>query len=149
MDAKLYLKELARMCHSNDYCVTCDAKDVCMDREGRDHVYTSNEEKLVEVVEKWSKEHHVLSNDEMMQKTFGKIEIVLPMSGAATIKTPDGQVKDFRSWLTDEYVRPPIIKKGCWNCGHQKALTTSYPCSICHGYEGTTDEPSYWEAKKE
>lgn len=133
MDAKEFLREWGRMCKQHDICKECDADSLC-------HKYTPTtpNPELVDAVEKWAKTHRALSNDEMMRKTFGEINIV--MAGSVTIKTPDGKVKDFRSWLYDEYVSPPIIEKRCLDCGYKTISSTAYPCSKCKDYE-------YWEAK--
>lgn len=153
MDAKEFIKEHQRMCsfyQERGKCNECPAHDPdksCV-------MFNQRDMGVVDLVEDWAKDHRALSNDEMMRKTFGEIKIV--MAGSVTIKTPDGKVKDFRSWLNDEYVSPPIIEKGCWNCNHQMMLITSYPCSKCIGYKYEADkdhfnwgtfEPEYWEAK--
>lgn len=70
MDAVVLQKEWARMCKSY-----VDCKDGCpLHINGRTYCFGMDKditEKRVEIVEKWSKEHPIITNGEKFEEVFG------------------------------------------------------------------------------
>lgn len=88
MDAVKYLKESNRMCYSINFCTECplDKENLCANS-----VTNGEEEKVVMLVEQWSKEHPLITNRQKFQQVFGR-----PLH---RIKNPTG-------WWDEEY-KPP------------------------------------------
>ena len=73
MDAEKYIKENKRMCNSYDGCINCpfnrannNEMDYCIDTTNSEIV-----KKQVEIVEKWSKEHPIVTNAMKFKEVFG------------------------------------------------------------------------------
>lgn len=87
MDAVKFLKECNRICDTVD-CLDCPLHDehICM------HGIEDDEaEKAVSIVEKWSKEHPVMTNEQKFREVFGETH--------SLVKAPS-------EWWVAEYKEP-------------------------------------------
>lgn len=70
MDANEYIKEAYRMC-SRYHCDECPARKGACIVSMSVSSSEAERERYVSIVEKWSKEHPVITNREVFRKTFG------------------------------------------------------------------------------
>jgi hypothetical protein len=66
MDAVSYIREKARMCKTITRCSECPLRNV-----GCGDSLKTSPEKILELVEQWSKEHPVLTNRMKFEEVFG------------------------------------------------------------------------------
>lgn len=69
MDAVEYLRAFYRMCDSNKYCSSCEAIGICQND-------CEKAEQMVEIVEKWAKEH--LKKEHLKKTRMDKFLEVFP-----------------------------------------------------------------------
>lgn len=102
MDAVCYVKEKNRMCeaiHEAGGCEECPLASPDYDYACADFI-SDNPEKVVSIVEKWAKEHPMITNADKFREVFG---------------TPPYSYSD----LTTLYICPPVaVQEGlCRNQG--------------------------------
>lgn len=68
MDAVEYLRTFYRMCDSNKYCSSCEAVGVCQHD-------CEKAEQMVEIVEKWEKEHRVKTRATKLLEAFPNADV--------------------------------------------------------------------------
>ena len=87
MDAVKFLKECNRICDTVD-CLDCPLHDehICMHG-----IEDGEEEKAVSIVEQWSKENLILTNQQKFYEVFGKYNF---------------DNIDLFDWWADEYKEP-------------------------------------------
>jgi len=76
MDAVEYLRAFYKMCDSNKYCSSCEAIGVCQND-------CQKAEQMVEIVEKWAKEHPMKTRQGDFLKMFPNA--VIPSDGVLAI----------------------------------------------------------------
>ena len=113
MDAKEFMKEAKRMCiyyHINHLgCVACPANYMQCGGAPRSH-----DEKLVEVVEKWSKEHPIMTNRQHFEQEFGiEINASHEYEGYLFLNGLRGTKEEVNKWLNAEYKEPEENIDGC------------------------------------
>ena len=70
MDALKYIKERNRMCRHYPLCKGCPIDKLVEYGSCFDDLEENNPEKIIEEVEKWSKEHPFVTNGDMVYKMF-------------------------------------------------------------------------------
>ena len=104
MEASKFIKESIRMCDHND-CASCPAGDSCS------CIMTSNDlandgkvlENYVAIVEKWSKEHPIITNLDKMVEIFGDETVDFLEAYLRFTCTDDDFRKEASAWLGEEY----------------------------------------------
>lgn len=100
MDAKEFLSERKRMCDSfGNFCTGCPASNLSGCRKIR--LTNAEMDKLIEAVEKWSKDHPRITNRDKFRAVFGSdigINVITMHSNPAISITDD--------WLNEEYKEP-------------------------------------------
>ena len=97
MDAKDFIRERNRMCRA----FTCDT---CLLNETGCTITDLNVDEMVDIVEKWSKEHPVMTNAEKFEQTFGlKIK---PRGNYFKIVGIIPQHDYIAQWLNEPYMEP-------------------------------------------
>lgn len=76
MDAKEFIREVARICAEQDGCFECPINGSRMNRDG-DSFKCWNDE-IVDIVEQWSKEHPVITNADKLKEVISK-EFHIPL----------------------------------------------------------------------
>ena len=97
MDAKEFIRERNRMCRAYA-CGDCPLNETgCT-------ITDLNVDELVDIVEKWSKEHPMMTNAEKFEKTFGlKIK---PHGNCLKFVGVIPQNEYVAQWLDEPYVEP-------------------------------------------
>lgn len=99
MDAVKFLKEKKRMCELYDECQPCPVYDKRSEPQYEsyscDQFVSCFPEKAVKIVEKWSKEHPIMTNKIKFEEVFGK---TCDESGELVLARP--------SWWEAEYIEP-------------------------------------------
>ena len=68
MDAVEYLKAFYKMCDSNKLCSSCEAIGICVHDDNK-------AEMMVEIVEKWAKEHHKKTRLDKFLEAFPNADV--------------------------------------------------------------------------
>ena len=102
MEAKRFLKEANRMC-KNRKCDECPA--VSLDCLTDISLETPNEDidKLVEIVEEWSKNNPIVTNLDKMVEIFGDETVDFLEAYLRYTCTDDVFRKEASAWLGEEY----------------------------------------------
>lgn len=120
MDAVKFLAEYNRMCNTYNDCVGCPMHDkpFC-----HPHDMTTNDERkeLVDAVEKWSKEHPIVTSE--MSDNISRAMAIDAIDRAVT--------KEAAKWSLQELpsAQPPVLT--CDGCKHVDTYDTDFPCSRC------------------
>lgn len=97
MDAVEYLRAFYKMCDSNKYCSSCEAIGVCQND-------CEKAEQMVEIVEKWAKDHPVKTRMAKLLEVF-----------------PNADVHD---WFCDIYICPKYVEPSYKvNCNETQSCT--------------------------
>lgn len=98
MDAVEYLREKVRMCKSHIDCDRCQLREK---KEESNSCYTfeiQHPKESVSIVEKWSREHPVMTNAMKFEEVFGTVQAV-----------KDGPIsQEFYKWLIKPYKEPEV-----------------------------------------
>ena len=100
MDAKEFLREWGRMCKQHDICKGCTADDASCSKYTR----TAPDAKLVDIVEKWAKEHPVKINRDALKEKFGTI--TFDTDHFYTLDHFYVNAMSVNDWLNSEYKEP-------------------------------------------
>ena len=120
MDAVKFLEEDSRMCNTYNDCIGCPIHDkpFC-----HPHDMTTNDERkeLVDAVEKWSKEHPIVTSE--MSDNISRAMAIDAIDRAVT--------KEAAKWSLQELpsAQPPVLT--CDGCKHVGTYDTDFPCSRC------------------
>ena len=135
MDAKDFLKEYKRICKVNTLCMfDCPMKDYCRD------IWKGNfpdgfKEEMVDIVEKWAKEHPLKTNRMVLKETFGDLifSSKFPYDSSGVLVNN----KTLDIWLDMEYRKPERQERPenkCATCKQNQKAGFEYPCKNCKNH---------------
>ena len=120
MDAVKFLEEDSRMCNTYNDCIGCPIHDkpFC-----HPHDMTTNDERkeLVDAVEKWSKEHPIVTSE--MSDNISRAMAIDAIDRAVTKEAAKWSLQGLPS------AQPPVLT--CDGCKHVGTYDTDFPCSRC------------------
>lgn len=119
MDAVKFINELNRMCKSHDdVCTSCPLiSSNCPVND-----FDVEAEKVVPIVEQWSKEHPVATNEQKVRQLIPYIAIIRPLDDPGVVKMIIP-----RDWWDAESPE----HDGCKDCKHIKKEKWEEPCLKC------------------
>ena len=103
MDAELYLKEQERLCKSYKRCGDCPAFGVEYNEDCRLSIESNHfqVEKALEIVENWSKENPIRTNQDVLEEMFGFFTVSNELGSKMYINHVRAS-----EWLKREYNKP-------------------------------------------
>lgn len=79
MEALEFLKEEIRFCREHECCADCEVSRYCSFLNRPRHLTNDCIESRIHIIEGWSKEHTIITNEMKFKEVFGQLKTSGPM----------------------------------------------------------------------